>query len=157
MIGIGCIASLAGLYFLLIGAGVLPVPGGPKNLHGPLWVVLCAGLAFFLGGAAILLQVLGRANAQGELPAQAPTWIRVAQYLIGVAIFASFGAVGSWVAFGPGDRVFSGSAGFVSGEVGATIGRTVFGVGAVVVWICTLAFAAWGARKLLERRKSDPR
>jgi hypothetical protein len=48
MVVIGCIAGLAGFYFLLVGAGVLPVPGGPRNLHAPLWVVLAAGLAFFL-------------------------------------------------------------------------------------------------------------
>lgn len=157
MVGIGCIAAIAGAYFLLVGTGVLPVPGGPKNLHGPLWIVLSAGLAFFLGGAAVILQVLGRANAQGELPAQAPFWMRAAQYLIGVAIFASFGAIGSWIAFGPGERAFSGSFGFFDGNVGAAIGRTAFGIGAVIVWIATISFAVSGARKLFGRSKSGLR
>lgn len=157
MIGIGSAAAMAGTYFLLIGAGVLPVPGGPNNLHGPLWIVLCAGFAFFLGGAAIILQVMGRANAQGELPAQAPFWMRAAQYLIGVGIFASFAAVGSWIAFGPGERAFSGSFGFLEGNVGAAIGRIAFGIGAIIVWLATIAFAISGARKLLGRRKSGPR
>lgn len=154
MLGIGCIAAVAGSYFLLIGAGVLPVPGGPKNLHGPLWIVLCAGLAFFLGGAAVVLQVLGRANAQGELPAQAPFWMRAAQYLIGVAIFASLAAIGSWIAFGPGERSFSGSFGSFEGNVGAAIGRSAFGIGAIIAWLATIAFAVSGARKLFGRGKS---
>jgi hypothetical protein len=155
MLGIGCIAAVAGAYFLLVGAGILPVPGGPKNLHAPLWIVMCAGLVFFLAGAAIILQVMGGANAQGELPAQTPLWIRVVQYLTGVAIFASFAMIGSWIAFGPGERAFSGSMGPVEGNVGATIGRTAFGIGAIIVWLGTIAFAIAGARKLL-RGKFTP-
>ena len=34
MIVIGCIAGLAGFYFLLVGAGVLPIPGGPRICTG---------------------------------------------------------------------------------------------------------------------------
>ena len=103
---IGAGAAAVGLYFMLVGLGVVPVPGGPRNLHSPLWIVLLIGLAFFLGGAAVLIQVIGRANASGELPSDAPQWMRVVQYLIGVAIFASFALVGSWVAIG-GDPVGS--------------------------------------------------
>lgn len=153
MVGIGCIAAGAGGYFLLVGAGLLPVPGGPAKLHAPLWVVLCAGLIFFLAGAAIVLQVAGRANAQGELPEHAPLWIRIAQYMIGVAIFASFALIGSWIAFGPGERTFSGSIGSFEGGIAASIGRTAFGIGAIIMWFGTAAFAIYGARKLLGRDK----
>ena len=156
LIVVGTLAGAAGLYFLLVGAGLLPIPGGPKNVHGPLWLVLCAGLAFFLAGVAIVLLAFGGANDQGEFPADTPAWFRVVQYLIGLAIFASFGAIGSWVAFGPGERVFSGSFLFFSAETNAQIGRTVFGIGAVIVWLCTLAFAVAGARKLLQRNRRGP-
>jgi hypothetical protein len=151
MLGIGAIALAFGLYFMLVGIGLLPVPGGPRNLHAPLWVVLCAGLAFFLGGVAVLLQAWGKANDGGELPRDAPRWMRVLQYLIGVAIFGSFALIGSWVAFGPGPRQFSGSFGGFSAGVGAGIGRTAFGIGAIIVWLCTIAFAVSGARKLFTR------
>jgi hypothetical protein len=157
MLGIGCLAVAAGGYFALIGLGLLPVPGGPSNVHGPLWIVFCAGLVFVLGGSAVVLQALGRANDQGEFPADAPLWIRVAQYLMGVAIFACFAAIGSWIAFGPGERAFSGSIGLFSGEANARLGRIMFGIGAVVVWLCTIAFAVSGARKLLARRKRNLR
>jgi hypothetical protein len=156
MIVIGCIAGLAGLYFMLLGAGVLPGPGGPRNLHAPLWVVLGAGLAFFLAGAAVVLQALGRANRQGEFPAGAPFWLRATQYLIGVAILASFGAIGGWIAFGPGERAFTGSAGLFSGDVSAGIGRAAFGVGALITWLATIAFAVSGARKLFRRSQDGP-
>lgn len=154
-IAIGVIAGAIGLYFLLVGAGALPIPGGPNNLHGPLWIVLCAGLAFFLAGGAALLQGFGRANYQGEFPDDAPSWLRVAQYLIGLTIFVAFGAIGSWIAFGPGERVFSGSMPFISGGVGAAIGRTVFGIGAIIIWLCTFAFAVVGARRLFRHGKRD--
>jgi hypothetical protein len=153
---IGVAAGSAGLYFLLIGAGVLPVPGGPDNLNGPLWLLLCTGLAFFLAGVAILLQAFGRANDQGEFPAEAPSWLRVMQYLIGVAIFASFGAIGSWIAFGPDERAFSGSFFFLSGEANAVAGRAAFGIGAVTIWICTIGFAVLGGKKLFERSRRRP-
>jgi hypothetical protein len=79
------------------------------------------------------------------------------QYLIGVAIFASFGAIGSWIAFGPGERAFSGSFFFLSGEANAAVGRIAFGIGAVIVWICTIGLAVLGTRRFLGRGKSGPR
>jgi hypothetical protein len=130
------------------------VPGGKRNLHGPLWIVFCAGLAFFLGGVAVLIQVLGRANANGELPAAAPTWLPIAQYLVGVVIFAAFAMIGSWIAFGPGARTFSGSFLFFDATTNAAIGRTAFGIGAILTWLATIAFAVSGARKLRARRRT---
>jgi hypothetical protein len=148
---IGVAAGAIGLYFVLVGTGILPIPGGPGNLHAPLWTVLCAGLAFLLGGAAVVLQTLGGANDRGEFPADAPSWLRVVQYLIGLAIFASLGAIGSWIAFGPGERAFSGS--LFSGDNNEAVGRIAFGIGAIIVWFCTLVFAVAGAVRLCARRK----
>jgi hypothetical protein len=137
-----------GVYFSLVGLGVLPVPGGPKNLHAPLWIVLAAGLVFLLGGIAVALQDAAGANPEtGELPKDAPHWLRLAQYLIGVTIFACFAAIGSWIAFGPGERAFGGTI-----PVGATGGRIAFGIGAVIVWLCLIGYAVSGARKLMKRR-----
>src|SRR5262245_50881912 len=106
---LAAVAAAVGAYFFAVGARLLPIPGGPANLHGPLWLILCAGLAFFLAGVAIAIQTLGHANAGGELPPEAPRWMRAVQYLIALAIFVCFGAIGSWIAFGPGERHFSGS------------------------------------------------
>jgi hypothetical protein len=151
---IGALAAGVGLYFTLVGFSVLPVPGGPRNLHAPLWIVLLAGLVFFLGGAAVLMQSFGRANASGELPADAPRWMRVAQYLIGVAIFASFALIGSWVAVGGDARQFSGGIPLVGGGTNVSIARVAFGIGAIICWLATIGFAVSGARKLLGRGKS---
>jgi hypothetical protein len=150
---IGALAAAIGLYFMLVGLGVLPVPGGPRNLHAPLWVVLLAGLAFFLGGAAVLLQSFGGANERGKLPAGAPRWMRFVQYLIVVAIFASFAMIGTWIAIGGDSRQFSGGFPFVGGATNVSIARVVFGIGALICWLATIGFAVSGARKIFGRDK----
>jgi hypothetical protein len=141
---IGLLAVGIGVYFSLVGLGLLPVPSGTRNLHAPLWIVLGCGLAFGLGGVVVLLQRVVRADlASGELPAQAPRWLHYAQYLFGVAIFAIFAVIGSWVAFGPGARTFSGTV-----PAGPAVGRILFGIGAIICWLSTIAFAVAGFRKL---------
>lgn len=145
------IAAATGAYFMLVGAGLLPIPGGPKNLHGPQWLVFCAGLAFFLASIAVVVQALGHANDTGDLPASAPRWMGIVQYAMSFAIFACFGAIGSWVAFGPGERHFSGSFWFITAGAGEMIGRIVFGIGAVIIWLCTAAVLAAGIRKFSDR------
>ena len=111
-------------------------------------------MAFFLAGVAIIIQLLGHANDSGDLPAGAPLWLRGAQYLIGLCIFACFGAISSWVAFGPGERHFSGTFMFGDATTNATIGRVAFGTGAIIIWLCTAAFAAFGFRKLFDHDTS---
>jgi hypothetical protein len=102
----------------------------------------------------MFVQVVGRASASGDLPSDAPGWMRVVQYLLGVSIFGSFAMIGSWVAFGDGPRTFSGSFLFFEGATNASIGRVAFGIGAVITWLCTVAYAVSGARKLFRRRNS---
>lgn len=148
LLAIGMLCAAVGLYFMLVGAGLLPIPGGPKNLHAPLWIVFFCGIPFFLGGLAVVLQGLGKANEQGELPAAAPRWMRVGQYLIGVAIFASFAVVGSWISLAGEAGQFSGSFG------GVGVARVMFGIGAIFAWLGTIGFAVSGARKLRAARQS---
>ena len=150
----GALAAAAGLYCMLVGLGTLPPPGGPRNLHAPLWVVLLAGLVFFLAGVAIVIQAMGHANASGELPADAPHWMRAAQHLIGVAVFACFALIGSWIALGGESRQFSGGIPFVSHLTNVSLARVMFGFGAAICWLGTIAFAVSGARKLLGHGKS---
>jgi hypothetical protein len=145
--------ALFGLYFTVAGFGVLPLPGGPQNLHGPLWILLPIGSIFLLTGVAILLQGLGRANEKGELPANAPQWMRGAQHLIGVTLFACFGLVGSWIAFAGESRQFSGGVPFIGHSLNITIARGMFGLGAIICWIAAIGLAVSGARKLFNYGK----
>jgi hypothetical protein len=146
MTGIGAVFAAVGLYFMLVGAGLLPVPGGARNLHAPFWVAFLAGLVFFLGGVAVFVQGIGKANEKGELPAGAPAWMSALQRLMGVAIFASFAMIATWVAIGGDPRQFSGS--FMGLGIGVALARIAFGIGALICWAATIALAVSALRKL---------
>jgi hypothetical protein len=145
-IGIGL--GLVGLYGMLIGLEVVPVPGGRDNLHGPLWIGTLLGFVGLLAGGACLIQAFGRASAGAELPADAPLWMRTASYLIGVALFAAFAVLGTWVAFLGDARYFSGGIPFL-GAGNIPLARIMFGFGALICWLATIGYAVQGARKLL--------
>jgi hypothetical protein len=150
-IGLGAIVATIGFYIVLVGLGVLPPPGEAK---APMWVVMLAGLCFLLGGLGVLIPaaVTGEVRDDGELPAGAPYWLRVFQYLLVLTIFAAFAMIGSFVAFGPGTRSFSVSVPFVSTSGGSEIlGRVAFGVGAIITWLCLVLVAVGGWRKLVGR------
>jgi hypothetical protein len=145
--------ALFGLYFTAASFGAVPVPGGPKSLHGPLWILLPVGLVFLLAGVAILLQGFGRANESGELAPDAPRWMRSVQYLIGVTLFACFGLVAGWIAFAGESQQFSGGVPFIGHSLNVTIARVMFGFGAIICWLAAIGLAASGARKLLDYGK----
>src|SRR4029078_13486905 len=145
------VAAAVGLYFIAVVARLLPIPGGPSNLPTPLWVLLCAASVFFLAGAALVIQSLGPSSATGDLPPDAPRWLTILQYFIAVAIFCCFGAIASWIAFGPGERQFSGTVMTGNAAIDAAVGRTAFGVGAVIIWLCAAAVIASGIRKLFDQ------
>jgi hypothetical protein len=150
-IGLGAIFAAIGFYFVLVGLGVLPPPG---KANAPMWVVTLAGLCFLLGGLGALIPaaVTGEMRDDGELPAGAPYWLRVFQYLIVLAIFAAFAMIGSFVAFGPGTRSFSISLSVGSTSGGSEIfGRVAFGIGAIITWLCLVLVAVGGWRKLVGR------
>lgn len=148
---IGIAFTAVGLYIIMAGAGLLPVPGGPNNLHAPIWVAAAFGLIFFLAGAAAVLQWLGGANDQGELPAAAAAWMRAAQRLFVVAIFVCFALIGGWVALMGEDRYFSGP---LPGEAGVLVARIAFGIGALMCWAAAIGLAVSSARRLIRARES---
>ena len=148
---IGALALAGGLYLSLVGLGVLPIPGGPRNLHGPLWLILVIGLAVTLAGFAALLQAAGHANDRGELPDSSPRWMRAVQYLIFVTLFLCFATVGVWIAFGAGERRFSGTLLVFGANADEWIGRAAFGIGALITFAAAIAAAVTGARKIFRR------
>lgn len=116
----GAIFVVVGGLVAALGAGWIPVD--PASVHAPGWVIMLVGLVFALGGVMCYTQPLGRDVNDG----------------LALLLLASFAMVGSWVAFGPGEREFSGggSVGGVgmSGRVGSGLGRVVFGFGALLIW-----------------------
>jgi len=130
--------------------GVVPVD--ERSVHGPMWIAVAAGLMFFLAGISIAVGALQGASSSGELPANTGWWLRLFHYVLGLAVAGWLAAIGSWVAFGPGDRSFGGTGMFLlSREASAIAGRIIFGFGALLTWFCVLALAVSGARKLFTK------
>ncbi len=149
----GLLAVAIGVFLLLIGLGVVPV--NPRSVHGPLWIVSAAGMAFMLAGISIAVGAIHGVSEAGDLPKDAGWWMRLFYHLIGVIIAGALASIGSWVAFGPGPRNFSGTGLFLlSPEVGDVVGRILFGFGAVLTWLCTIAIAVSGARKLFSGKST---
>jgi hypothetical protein len=146
LVGIGIAFAAAGLYFILVGLGVLPAPGGA---NGPPFVIVCAGVAFLLsGGTCMLRACTGMTDSQSDMPENTPRWIQLSYRAAGIAVAGALAIIGTWIAIGSGPRAFTVSAPFVEMRTtGETIGRTVFGLGAVIVWIYVIALTVGTVRK----------
>lgn len=139
-----------GLYVVLAVLGFVPLPQHDRGINGPVWIGVLCGSAFVLAGLLVLSRGLaGDHSFEGPMPAEAPFWLRLTQYLGALTLFAVFAAVGTWVAFGPGTRTFNMSVPwFFADEFGERFGRFAFAVGALITWACTIGLAVTGARKL---------
>jgi hypothetical protein len=148
-VALGLVFIAMGVLLVLISVGV--VPGAEKSLEAPRWVGACAGLMFaFCGGAIIVgYAVAGGAGPDGDLPAGTPRWVRLTQFLLGLGIISSLAAIATWIAFGPGPRAFSVTLPFVGrGPGDETVGRAVFGFGAVLMWLFLIVFLVVSVRRL---------
>jgi hypothetical protein len=136
----GLAAIGMGLFLLLFGLGIIPIK--PRAGDGPLWIAAVAGVAFMLAGLSIAVGAIHGVSQTGELPKDTGWWMRLFYTVIGVVIAGSLASIGTWVAFGPGARSFGGTGMFLlSPEANAMVGRIVFGFGAVLTWLITIAFA----------------
>jgi len=117
--GLVCIAL--GLYPVSLALGLIPFDEG--KVAAPMWVVALSGFVFLIGGLMLLLADYARAN----------------NLLAGVLCLV-FGVAGAWVSlFGHSDG-FSGGFMFLSNEQNVTLGRWVFGLGALMCF-ATSAYA----------------
>ena len=100
----GLFAIAIGAMIMLVAAGMLP----SKGEQAPAWVVACAASIFVLaGGLLVLRSFMGGDTNDRELPPSAPFWLRTIYYVAGLGIVAALATIGTWVAFGPGERAFS--------------------------------------------------
>ena len=150
-IGIGIIAMLCGAYPLLVGLGVVhvrPAPGAQA------WIAVAIGSMFILAGLAIIngYAVAGAAKSDGSLPDGAPFFVRVVQYVLGLAIVGLMFAVFAWVAFGSGERHFSSSISvpfFSSAHRSSDrSGRIAFGIATGFIGLFLVLSAVTGAKSL---------
>jgi hypothetical protein len=153
VLGIGIAFAAAGLYFMLVALGVLPTPGGDDAMHGPPVIVFCAGLAILFAGLTCAIRArAGMSDNESEVPDSAPRWIKLSYRVLAIAVAGALATIGTWIAIGSGPRAFSISAPFIEMRTtGEIIGRTVFGLGAVIVWIYVIALTVGTVRKLFGR------
>jgi hypothetical protein len=152
-IGFGIALGAAGIYFVMVGFGLLPMPGGEDAAHGPPAVIVAAGAAFLFAGIALAIRAqAGADDRSGDLPADAPPWTQMAYRVTGIAIAGSLAAIGTWIAIDSGPRAFDMSWPMMDMQpAGEVIGRTVFGLGAVIVWIYVIALTVGTVRKIFDR------
>jgi hypothetical protein len=147
----GLFAAAMGLFLLLTGLGVIPMP--PRSGDGPHWIAAAAGMCFLLAGISIAVGAIHGVSETGELPHDTGWWMRLFYYAIGLVIAGSLASIGSWIAFGTGPRAFGGTGMFMlSREANDMVGRIVFGLGAVLTWLFTIAIAVRGARELFYKK-----
>jgi hypothetical protein len=145
LIGPGALTAAIGLYYCLAGIGFFaPL----QKANGPGWLGLLVGLVFLAGGLAVMLRGAVRADDKsGELPSSAPKWAAAVYWLLGMLVAAGLAGTGTWVAFGSGSRHFM-MMGPIAGPIGETVGRTAFGIGAIISWLMVVAMARAGAKKI---------
>ncbi len=122
----GLLSIGMGLFIVLLALGW--IPGGADRAQAPRWVIAAAGAVFGLGGAAVLLQAAAAADGGSA---------RAVQQALGLMLILLLAVIANWVAFGSGERAFSGSVSLffltVSAEATQRVGRIVFGLAAVLM------------------------
>jgi hypothetical protein len=156
--GLFCMA--AGCPPILMALGLVTSTLAPGV---PAWMGVAAGLLFVSGGAAVIVGyvVAKGVGPDGDLPPGTPFLVRATQYLLGFCIVGLLFAIGSWVAFGPGERrfstTFSSPLGAESGTTSARTGRIVFGAGAIATGIFWVYSTIVSVRRLKQAAKPrDP-
>ena len=146
-IGLGTLTAVVGFFLVLAALSLLPSPGRPNR---SVWVVLAAGFCLLLSGLWRLIPalVMDEFSADGTESTNTPQRLHVAQYVFALAVVMCCAMVGSWIALGPGAH---GRLPFSSGDSVDVLGRAIFAVGAVVVWLGLIAGAISSWRKRVGR------
>jgi hypothetical protein len=145
VVGVGVAFSTAGLYFMLGAIGYLPMP----EAHAPWFISFCAGAAFLFAGLTCFVRArAGTTDEQADMPDSAPRSLQSSYRALAIAAAGALAIVGTWVAIGSGPRVFGLTVPFAEMQAGEMIGRALFALGAVIVWIYLFALTVSTVRKL---------
>jgi len=149
--GLGIAFTCSGIYFLLEAFGALPPPG---EAHTPPAFVLVIGLAFlFAGLTCVVRSWAGLMDSQDKVPGGTPRWTQVSYRALAIGGAGALAIISTWIAIGSGPRVISTALPFATMQTtGDVVGRTVFGLGAVIVWIYVIALTVTTVRKFFDRR-----
>ena len=148
---VGILFAAVGMFPLLAMTGVLPQGQQPTD-PAPSWMGWLIELAFGCAGIIIIVRGLtGSVNSSGDLPPSARPSLRLLNDTLSIVVVCSLATMFTWVAFGPGPRHFSISAGglfFHTSGSADIFGRIAFGMGSIIGWcIAVLMAVTWARRK----------
>ena len=139
-----------GLLFMAVGSFIIfsaldIIPTDESSFYAPRWVVAAAGWLFFAAGLTVSLM-----DSRLDVFRQS-WWFYWMHGLAGLSIIFMFAFLLNWVAFGPGEREFSGgiSIPFITisfDKANEFLGRVVFGIGALffdVILVYSIGGAFW--------------
>jgi hypothetical protein len=111
-----------------------------------MWLVLAVGFCFLLGGLWVLIPalVMDELRTQGEASISTPQQLHLPQYVFALAVVMCCAMVAGLIALGPGT---CGGLPFSSNDSVDVLGRAIFVLGAVVIWLGLIAVAISGWRK----------
>ncbi|MFN1835737.1 hypothetical protein AB2B38_010775 [Balneola sp. MJW-20] len=130
--GISLVFMLTGMFFILLGLGV--IPADDESFNAPRWVVRLSGMVFFIGGLMIWN---GNNSALNDL--------------LGGVLVLIFGVIGAWVALNGDAADFSGGIPLIGKENNVILSRIMFGTGSVICLIISLY-----AFRIFFRKWKDP-
>jgi len=138
-IACGLLAASMGLFYLALSLGAIHVGGRPPTQESTI-VGFSVGLAFLAGGLAVVIQTIEgvTAGADGSFSPGTSAWVRWSLHGLALIVTVCLAAIGLWVAFGPGPRQFSTNIPFISARISETLGRAVFGFGAILICLVLL-------------------
>jgi hypothetical protein len=148
----GLLAAALGFFVMLQTAGVLGAAGRAAG-QSPSWIGICAGLVFVAGGIAVVIQSLPAAmpRPDGGLSPDAPPWVHRIVLALCLMVTGGLAAIALWVAFGAGPRPIRATF-IASGWIDGTLGRAIFGLGAVLTCVILVAFAIDATHRLTGRK-----
>ena len=123
------VAIACGGSILLIATGVIDVEPTAGTPH---WVVGLAGLAFVIAGFMIFLRHHSRALD-----------------LMAAILLGAFTLMAAWVTFDSSSEGFSGGIPFLPREMNVSLGRVIFGLGALICF----AMFLWALKRFFGSHK----
>ena len=147
--GIGIAFAAAGAYFILTGVNVLPSPGELGTASG---IIVLAGAAFLLIGVIAMVRAIAGHGGQSAALWRDPDALRRATAIGGAGTLAS---IGGWIAIGSGPQLFDLAAPAEIRTFGETVGRAVFVLAVMIVWIYAIALSVAVVRKVFNARAAN--
>lgn len=144
----GLIAMAAGGFIILVSADI--IPSDDSAFSAPRWIAGMAGLAFFSAGIILFFRDIRFEFFRDKLT------FRLIQFIVIGVLLTSFAIIPTWIAFGPGDREFSGGISLpffsMTQDQSAMSGRIVFGCGAFITDTIAIIYWISGFRRLIINR-----